>query len=89
MEPEKAHPTSEFVIVTKFGDHVLHRLASSLSNVIGRQTIIDFFRSQYLAFGYYLEVAIRPVLEAFLFGYLSGSDPRNSPVTPLSNTLVV
>ena len=24
----------EFVIVAKFGDHVLHRLASSLSNVI-------------------------------------------------------
>ena len=40
LEPEKAHPTGEFVIVAKFGDHVLHRLASSLSNVIrqvGRQ----------------------------------------------------
>ena len=27
-------PTGEFVIVAKFGDHVLYRLASSLSNVI-------------------------------------------------------
>jgi len=38
-EPEMA----EFVIVAKFGDRVLHRLASSLSNVIrqvGRQTKI-------------------------------------------------
>ena len=33
-EPEKAHPTGEFVIVAKFGDRVLRRLASSLSNVI-------------------------------------------------------
>ena len=42
-EPEKAHPTREFVIVAKFGDCVLRRLASSLSNVIrqvGRQTKI-------------------------------------------------
>ena len=42
-EPEKAHPTGEFVIVAKFGDRVLRRLASSLSNVIrqvGRQTKI-------------------------------------------------
>ena len=38
-ELEKAHSTIEFVIVTKFGDHVLRRLASSLSNVI-RQTKI-------------------------------------------------
>ena len=44
-EPE--HPTGEFVIVAKFGDRVLRRLASSLSNVIrqagrqvGRQTKI-------------------------------------------------
>ena len=39
-EPEKAHPTGEFVIVAKFGDRVLHRLASNLLNVIrqaGRQ----------------------------------------------------
>ena len=43
LEPEKAHSTGEFVIVAKFGDHVLSRLASSLSNVIrqvGRQTKI-------------------------------------------------
>ena len=64
MEPEKAHPTGEFVIVAKFGDRVLRRLASSLSNVIrqaGRQanknsSLGDFFRIQYLAFGYYLVV---------------------------------
>jgi len=35
LEPEKAHSTGEFVIVAKFGDHVLRNLASSLSNVIG------------------------------------------------------
>ena len=43
LEPEKPHPTGEFVIVAKFGDRVLHGLASSLSNVIrqvGRQTKI-------------------------------------------------
>ena len=47
LEPEKAHPTGEFVIVAKFVDRVLRRLASSLSNVIrqvgrqvGRQTKI-------------------------------------------------
>ena len=34
LEPKKAHLTGEFVIVAKFGDHVLHRLASSLSKVI-------------------------------------------------------
>ena len=36
----KACSTGEFAIVAKFGDHVLHHLASSLSNVIrqvGRQ----------------------------------------------------
>ena len=41
--PEKAHPTGEFVIMAKFGGHVLRCLASSLSNVIrqvGRQTKI-------------------------------------------------
>ena len=39
-EPEKSHSTGEFVIVLKFDDHMLHRLASSLLNVIrqvGRQ----------------------------------------------------
>ena len=34
LEPEKAHSTGDFVIVAKFGDHVLCHLASSLSNVI-------------------------------------------------------
>ena len=34
MEPEKVHPTDEFVIVAKFGDHVLCHLASRLANVI-------------------------------------------------------
>jgi len=60
-EPEKAHSTGEFVIVAKFGDHVLCRLAFSLLNVIrqaGRQadknsSLGDFFRVQYLAFGCY------------------------------------
>ena len=33
-EPEKAHPTGEFVIVAKFGGHVLRYLASKLANVI-------------------------------------------------------
>ena len=40
-EPEKAHPTGEFIIVTKLGGHVLRHLASWLVNVIrqgGRQT---------------------------------------------------
>ena len=32
--PEKAHPTGEFVIVARFGGHVLHHLASRLVNVI-------------------------------------------------------
>ena len=34
LHPHKAHPTSEFVIVAKFSSHVLHHLASSLSNVV-------------------------------------------------------
>ena len=34
LELEKAHSTGEFVIVAKFGGHVLHHLVSSLSNVI-------------------------------------------------------
>ena len=69
MEPEKAHPTGEFVIVAKFSDHVLRRLASSLSNV-GRQTKIPaFFTIQYLAFGYYFVV-----LNA-IFGYVSAKIP--------------
>ena len=33
-ESEKAHLSGEFVIMEKFGDHVLCRLTSSLSNVI-------------------------------------------------------
>ena len=40
-EPQKAHLTGEFVIVAKFGGHVLRHLASRLANVIregGRQT---------------------------------------------------
>ena len=41
-EPEKTHPTSEFVIVAKFGDHVLRRLASEPfeCDQAGRQTKI-------------------------------------------------
>ena len=38
-EPQKAHPTSESVVVAKFSGHALHHLASRLVNVIrGRQT---------------------------------------------------
>jgi len=33
-ELQKAHPTGEFVILAKFGGHVLCRLASRLANVI-------------------------------------------------------
>ena len=33
-EPQKAHLTGEFVIVTKFGGHGLHPLASRLANMI-------------------------------------------------------
>ena len=33
-EPQKAHLTSEFVIVAKFGGHALRHLASSLANVV-------------------------------------------------------
>jgi len=36
-EPQKAHLTGEFVIVAKFGGHVLHHLASRLVNVINRE----------------------------------------------------
>jgi len=46
--------------VAQFGDHVLRRLASSLSNVIRQAdetfSLGDFFRIQYLAFGYYFVV---------------------------------
>ena len=35
-EPEKTHSTGEFVIVAKFGEHVVCCLAFSLSNVIGQ-----------------------------------------------------
>ena len=67
-EPEKAHPTGQFVIVAKFGDHVLRHLSSNFLNVIrqaGRQagkqadknsSLGDFFKIQYLAFGYYFVV---------------------------------
>ena len=34
LEPQKAHPTGEFVIVAKFSGHALHHLASKLANVI-------------------------------------------------------
>jgi len=33
-EPQKAHPTGEFVIVAKFGGHAWRHLASRLVNVI-------------------------------------------------------
>ena len=34
LDPEKAHSTGEFIIVAKFGDHVLRHLPSNLLNVI-------------------------------------------------------
>ena len=34
LEPQKAHLSGEFVIVTKFGGHALCHLASRLANVI-------------------------------------------------------
>ena len=37
-EPQKAHLTSEFVIVAKFGGHVLRQLASRLVRQGGKQT---------------------------------------------------
>ena len=43
-EPEKAHPTGEFIIVAKLSGHVLGCLASSLSILVkqvGRQTKIS------------------------------------------------
>ena len=33
-EPQKAHPTGEFIIVANFGGHALRHLASRLANVI-------------------------------------------------------
>jgi len=33
-EPQKAHLTGEFIIVTKFGCHTLRHLASRLANVV-------------------------------------------------------
>jgi len=47
VEPEKAQSSGEFVIVAKFGDHVLHHLASSLSSVI-RQADKNFSLSDFL-----------------------------------------
>jgi len=58
-EPQKAHPTGEFVIVAKFGGHVLHHLASGLVNVIreaGRQTKNYFFKKSVLSFYNYCYV---------------------------------
>ena len=34
LEPQKAHPTGKFIIVAKFGGHVVSHLASRLTNVI-------------------------------------------------------
>jgi len=31
LEPQKAHPTGEFIISAKFGGNVLHHLASRLA----------------------------------------------------------
>ena len=57
LEPEKAYPIGEFIIVAKFGDHVSHHLASRVVNVIrqrGRQTknlvLAISFKNSYLSF---------------------------------------
>ena len=62
-EPEKAHPTCGFVIVAKFGDHVLRCLALKPfeCDQAGRQadknsSLGDFFRIQYFAFSCYFVV---------------------------------
>jgi len=60
-EPEKAHPTGEFIIMAKFGDHVLRRLASSLSNVIkqgGRQADKNSSLGDFLEFSIWHLVTI-------------------------------
>jgi len=56
-EPQKAHLTGEFVIVAKFGGHLLCHLASRLANVVsqgGRQTknlvLAIFKKNPYLSF---------------------------------------
>jgi len=51
-EPQRTHPTGEFVIVAKFGGHVLHHLASRLVNVIRaeRQNKNQFLKNPYLSF---------------------------------------
>ena len=38
-EPQKANPTGEFVIVAKFGGHVLHHLATRLTKVIRQEAV--------------------------------------------------
>jgi len=38
LEPQKAHPTGEFVIMAKFGSHLASRLANVISEEGGRQT---------------------------------------------------
>ena len=56
-EPQKAHLTTEFIIVAEFGGHVLHHLTSRLANVIregGRQNknlvLAIFLKNMYLSF---------------------------------------
>jgi len=64
LEPEKVHPTGEFVTVAKFGDHVLRRLASNLSNVIrqaGRQA------DKNSSLGDFLEFSIWNLVTVLLF----------------------
>ena len=49
-EPEKAHYTGDFAIVAKFGGHVLHCLAFSLSNVIRKVDRLKFQLGNFLKF---------------------------------------
>ena len=57
LEPEKANSMGGFVIVAKFGDHVLRRLASSLSNVIrqaGRKPDKNYGLGDFVEFSIWL-----------------------------------
>ena len=48
LEPQKAHPTGEFVIVAQNGDCALVRLASSHATMVKQPdknlSLIDFFK---------------------------------------------
>ena len=50
-EPQKAHPTGEFIILAKFGGHILRHLSSRLVNVIRREAQFwQLKKNPYLSF---------------------------------------